>query len=221
MLSLSCQVYDVKSIKQIPVTHAFCSTIALMRSSGENGYMTDRLNTLADSYLDHIRIAVKANDRGAPFRDFIDNWHAFRSEHDHHRSSGYRPRWFNNPNAATRLAMLESLDFKSANAMAIMAHARSAPDEYRLKYAARDKAAKLIVDHAVPIAVMVNMFFQPRADLTRDGLRALLIKWHHLGLLTHEENARLNAAGLNSKMPSDWDYMDVFARYRSVGIEAS
>ncbi|WP_132306603.1 hypothetical protein [Komagataeibacter saccharivorans] len=165
MLSLSCQVYDVKSIKQIPVTQAFCATIALMRSSGENGYMTDRLNTLADSYLDHIRIAVKA--------------------------------------------------------MAIMAHARSAPDEYRLKYAARDKAAKLIVDHAVPVAVMVNMFFQPRADLTRDGLRALLIKWHHLGLLTHEENARLNAAGLNSKMPSDWDYMDVFARYRSVGIEAS
>ncbi|WP_075631891.1 hypothetical protein [Novacetimonas hansenii] len=183
--------------------------------------MTDRLNTLADSYLDHIRIAVEANDRGAPFRDFIDNWHAFRSEHDHHRSSGDRPRWFNNPNAAKRLAMLESLDFRSAGAVAIMAHAHNAPAVYRLKYAARDKTTRLIVDHAVPIAVMVDMLFKPRADLTRDGIRALLIKWHHLGLLTHEENARLNAAGLNSKMPADWDYLDIFARYHSVGIEAA
>ncbi|WP_282760893.1 hypothetical protein [Komagataeibacter saccharivorans] len=81
--------------------------------------MTDRLNALADSYLDHIRIAVEVNDRGAPFRDFIDNWHAFRSEHAHHWSSGDRPRWFNNPNAAKRLAMLESLDFRSTGAVAI------------------------------------------------------------------------------------------------------
>lgn len=33
-----------------------------------------------------------------------------------------------------------------------MAHAYNASDEYRLKYAARDKTAKLIVDHVVPVA---------------------------------------------------------------------
>jgi hypothetical protein len=29
--------------------------------------MSDRLKQLADSYLDHIRIAVEAGDRGHPF----------------------------------------------------------------------------------------------------------------------------------------------------------
>lgn len=59
--------------------------------------MTDRLKVLADSYLDHIQIAVEAQDRGAPFRDFLDNWNAFNAQHEHHRSRGDRPRWFNNP----------------------------------------------------------------------------------------------------------------------------
>lgn len=117
--------------------------------------------------------------------------------------------------------MLESLDFRSVGAVAIMAHAQNAPDEYRLKYAARDKTVRLIVDHAVPIAVMVDMLFQPGANLTRDGIREHLIKWYHLGLLTHEENTRLNAAGLKSKMPANWNYLDVFARYHSVGIDAA
>lgn len=46
------------------------------------------------------------------------------------------------------------------------------------------------------------MLFLPRADLT------------------HEENARLDAAGLDSKMLADWDHLDIFARYHNVGIEA-
>lgn len=102
-----------------------------------------------------------------------------------------------------------------------MDHAWNAPDEYHLKYVAGDKTVKLIVDHAVPVAVMVNMLFQSHADLSRDGIRAFLIKWYRLGLLTHEENARLNAAGLNSKMPTDWDYLDVFGRYHSIGVKSA
>lgn len=49
---------------------------------------------------------------------------------------------------------------------------------------------------------IVDMLFLPRADLT------------------HEENARLDAAGLDSKMLADWDHLDIFARYHNVGIEA-
>jgi hypothetical protein len=183
--------------------------------------MTNYLTVLANSYLDHIRIAVEANDRGAPFRDFFDNWNAFRSDHGYHRSRGNRPRWFNNPDAAKRLAMLESLDFRSKGAMAIMDYARIAPVDYRSKYSLRDKSTKLIVDHAVPVSVMVNTLFQPGADLSREGISTYLIRRYHLGLLSHEENSRLDAAGLNSAMPVDWDGEDAFERYHFVGIEAA
>lgn len=182
--------------------------------------MKDRLTILADSYLDHIRIAVEANDRGAPFRDFVDNWNAFRLDHDYHRSRSYRPRWFNNPDAAKRLAMLESLDFLSKGAIAVIDHAKLAPTDYQLRYSTRDKSNKLVVDHAVPVSVMVTMLFRPEVDLSRNGVRNHLVRLYRLGLLSHEENRRLDAAGLKSAMPVDWTGEDVFARYRCIGIEA-
>ena len=183
--------------------------------------MIDRLTVLADSYLDHIRIAVEANDRGAPFRDFFDNWNAFRSDHDHHRGRGDRPRWFNNPDAAKRRAMLESLDFISKGAIAVMDYAKDAPTDYRLRYSARDKSTKLIVDHAVPVSVIVSMLFQPGVDLSRESVRSHLVRRYRLGLLSHGEDGRLDAAKLKSAMPADWDGEDAFARYRRVGIDSA
>lgn len=180
--------------------------------------MSDRLKVLADSYLDHIRIAVKVGDRGAPFRDFVDNWNAFRSEHDHHRSRGDRPRWFNNPSALARPEMLDTLDFRSAGAAAILADAARDPLEYKRRYAARDQDVKLIVDHAVPIGVMVGALFAGNVELTRDGIRCHLVAWYRLGLLSHSENARLDAMGLRSVMPAGWGGGNVFARYDAAKI---
>jgi hypothetical protein len=183
--------------------------------------LADRLATLADSYLDHIRIAVEAGDRGAPFRDFVDNWNAFRCEHDHHRSSGDRPRWFNNPSALARSKMLAALDFRSAGAAAILADAAQDPLAYQRRYAARDRDVKLMVDHAVPIGVIVGALFAGAVELTRGGIRSHLVAWYRLGLLSHGENACLDALGLRSVMPNGWDGSEVFARYRAAGIETS
>jgi hypothetical protein len=184
--------------------------------------LKQRLKELADSYLDHIRIAVEARDRGAPFRDFFDNWNAFHSEFDHHRSRSDRPRWFNNPSATKRLAMLESLDFVSEGAAEIIRQSRLDPDGYDRRYGSRDVSVRLIVDHSVPIGVMADMLFDPqdgeRVKLTRDGIRAHLLRWYRLGLLSHAENSRLNSSGIGSKMPPDWDRTDVFARYRVAEI---
>ncbi len=124
--------------------------------------MTDRaakLTQLADSYLDHIRIAVEAGDAGGPFRDFIDNLAAFATEANHHRSPGDRVIWFNNPDAIGRRAMLLSLPFRSTGADAILRYAAEHANEYRERRKAKDKAVKLIVDHAVPLAVMVGQLF--------------------------------------------------------------
>src|ERR1700712_4926494 len=88
-----------------------------------------KLARLADSYLDHIRIAVQAGAPGAPFRDLIDNWDAFASEASHHRSAGDRAIWFNNPDAIKRRTMLFSLSFRSVSAEAIRQYAVEHPAE--------------------------------------------------------------------------------------------
>ncbi len=191
---------------------------AVATSISRRDCLSDRLNLLADSYLDHIRIAVEVGDRGAPFRDFVDNWNAFRSEHDHHRSRGDRPRWFNNPSALARPKMLGVLDFRSAGAAAILADAERDPLAYKRRRTARDRDIKLVVDHAVPIGVMVGALFAGNVELTRDGIRSHLIAWYRLGLLSYNENARLDAMGLRSLMPEGWDGGNVFARYDAAGI---
>jgi len=55
--------------------------------------------------------------------------------------------------------------------------------------------------------------------LTEESVTDLLTRWFTVVVVTREEHARLNASGLRSTMPPDWDGSDVFARYRGVGIE--
>lgn len=117
--------------------------------------------------------------------------------------------------------MLDALDFRSAGAAKILADAARDPAAYQRRYAARDRTVKLIVDHAVPIGVMVGALFAGTVELTRDGIRAHLAAWYRLGLLAQDENARLDATGLRSMMPGGWDGRDVFARYDAAGITAA
>lgn len=180
-----------------------------------------KLTQLADSYLDHIRIAVEAGDAGGPFRDFIDNWAAFSNEVNHHRSTGNRVVWFNNPDAIGRRAMLLSLPFRSTGADAILHYAAEQANKYRERRKMKDKTVKLIVDHAVPLAVIVEEFFKADADLSRAGVRKHLERRYYLGLLTDAEDVRLNRIGLRSHMPANWDGNDLTARYREAGIAAA
>ena len=175
---------------------------------------------IADSYLEHIRIAVEARDAGAPFRDFIDNWAAFSSDTNHHRSAGNRPKWFNNPDATRRMAMLKTLRFRSVAADEILSLATKTPAEYRARVKEGDTGVRLIVDHAVPIAVIVEHLFTQAADLTTDRIRSVLERWYCLGLLTIADNGKLNTGSLGSKMPPEWHGVDVFARYKQAGIVA-
>jgi len=155
------------------------------------------------------------------FRDFVDNWNAFHSAHDHHRTREGRPRWFNNPSALLRRDMLRALDFRSAGAEAILVGAEQDAALYRRRYEARDRDTKLVVDHAVPVGCMVAAFFSGAVKITRDGIRTYLSANYRLGLLSAAEDARLNASGLRSAMPVGWDGGSVFARYAAAGIEAA
>ncbi len=116
--------------------------------------------------------------------------------------------------------MLLSLPFRSADADTILQYAVEHADEYRERRGIKDKSVRVIVDHAVPIAVMVQQLFEPDADLSREGVRNHLTRLYCLGLLTNAEDVMLKRLGLQSRMPARWDGDDLTARYREAGIAA-
>jgi hypothetical protein len=178
-----------------------------------------RRERLAETYLDHIIIGVGADDRGAPYRTFIDNWYAFETGAGHLTKSD-RPIWFNNPCAYTHHGALSAMHFISHAAREVLAHAVSnRPDYLRLR-SADDKAIRLMVDHAVPLRVITEMLFRPQFELTRENVLRHLKRWYRLGVITSAEDALINSMGLRSKMPDQWDEQDCFARYRAVGVLA-
>lgn len=174
---------------------------------------------IATSYLSHILIAVDANDRSAPFRDFLDNWYAYENAGGH-LTSGGRPVWFNNPCARRHQRALSDMHFVSREAGAILASARDEAGRYADLRNGKDATIRLMVDHAIPLRVLRHMLFDDPALRSIDALRAFLQAHYRLGVLTFDENARLNSLGLVSAMPSDWNGRDVFARYAVAGITA-
>lgn len=74
------------------------------------------------------------------------------------------------------------------------------------------------VEHAVPQMYIVNLLMDMPSP-TSDKVRELLKRLFVVRLVTRQEHAALNSSGLRSRMPDDWDTLDVFARYRKVGIE--
>jgi hypothetical protein len=183
----------------------------------------DRLKEIERSYLEHILLALRVRDRAAPYRDFLDNWYAFRVR-EGHLTQGHRPIWFNNPCAIARGAALRNMHFISANADAVLRHARDAPDEYRAAREAKDSGCRLMVDHSVPLGMIVAHLqrqFDAAPNRNADWVEQELVRLYHLGVITSEEDARLNSLGLRSAMPRDWDGVDVEARYKAAGISAA
>lgn len=74
------------------------------------------------------------------------------------------------------------------------------------------------VEHVVPQMEIVNMLMD-MDPLSKSEVEKILKNYFHVMLVTKEEHQRLNASGLRSKMPSNWDRKDLWARYNAVGIE--
>jgi hypothetical protein len=90
----------------------------------------------------------------------------------------------------------------------------------------RSKAAmdrllsECVVEHVIPEMVIINRLMEME-PLTEKSVTDLLTRWLKVVVVTREEHARLNASGLRSIMPRDWDGLDLFARFAAVGIELS
>lgn len=179
----------------------------------------NRRAQLAESYLDHIAIALSVNDQGAPFRTFIDNWYAFETGTGH-LTKGERPIWFNNPCAKTHNSALRAMHFQSVSAAAVIEFAGTDPRRYLEARQAKDTAVRLMVDHAIPLRVLVQLLSAAAKGEppSRENIRAHLRRWYRLGVITAAEDARLNQRGLRSAMPASWDGKDLYARYAEAGI---
>ena len=88
----------------------------------------------------------------------------------------------------------------------------------RSKAAASKEFKDCDVEHVVPKMEIVNMLMDMN-PLSKLEVGEILDKYFRVLLVTKEEHRKLNASGLRSKMPKNWDKKDVLARYRAVGIE--
>lgn len=76
----------------------------------------------------------------------------------------------------------------------------------------------LIHEHVVPRKMVRAKLYAIRIP-TAGAVRRVLQYWCIGAVILKAEDASLNKAGLNSKMPDDWDGRDRLARYGEVGIE--
>ena len=87
----------------------------------------------------------------------------------------------------------------------------------RSKEAVDKKTNECEVEHVVPQMYIVNMLMDMHT-VNRNNVKLILEKYFHVLLVTKEEHQKLNASGLRSTMPEDWDGENIWARYEAVGI---
>jgi hypothetical protein len=199
---------------------------------------SSRFQELADSYLEHIRILVQFEDRSANLRDFVGPWWTFQraanSPKNHILIHTYRDAgiWLNNPCPHHARSQLLLQDWISAGAWQAMeqrkcktkwgAGLENMTKKPRSQWSDDYKKNRLIIDHTVPIKVIRDKLFckdRKHEYSCRDNLKQFLERFVRHGVLTAEENARLDLLGMNSKMPADWNGVDPYARYQVAKLQ--
>jgi hypothetical protein len=77
---------------------------------------------------------------------------------------------------------------------------------------------QLVYDHAIPFNCLLSELIN-LGDATPEAVRSVLEKYETCVVITKSDDDRLNASGLQAKMPDGWDHTDTLARYKAVGIE--
>ncbi len=181
---------------------------------------TDRLRLLADSYLDHVLIALEAGDVSAKLRDFLDPWWVFeRGGIFVHRrdDGGFTAHTFNNPCGWAHRERLRAFDWVSEGAARILDRGYEARIVNRKQHPVE---LRLMADHAVPLAVIKAELWRKPQSWSRESLRSFLRQNLRRGVIAFTEDQGLNKRKLRDRMPEDWQMGgDPYARYYAVGIK--
>jgi hypothetical protein len=76
----------------------------------------------------------------------------------------------------------------------------------------------VIYEHSIPFNMIRDKLMNLN-EITFESVSETLDQFHIVAQISVKEDLKLKEAGLNSKMPEDWDGENKFARYESVGIE--
>lgn len=165
------------------------------------------LETLYHSYLLFIKIYIESkNPDGTLMRSFVDKWFAYKQQ-GNFLTKNLIERKFNKPYAnklsdAERDCLLK-MHFISKDA----------------KDAILNKTkTQLIKDHSVPVKIIHKQMLK-KGNCSEIQIEELLTNYYSLGVLTAQEDLKLNALKLKSDMPADWDGKDLFARYKKANIK--
>ncbi len=158
------------------------------------------------SYLTHLKIHNNfKNPDGSLVRTFADKWFAY-SKRGNFLTKNNRERWFNGlkANSLSQLnkECLLDMHFISRDALSSIK---------------KKSNISLIKDHIVPIKV-IHGILQTDINRSEENIERLLKKYYRIGVITKEEDHKLNNLQLKSKMPDDWDGNDVYARYKRADI---
>lgn len=73
------------------------------------------------------------------------------------------------------------------------------------------------LEHAIPMKVLIEKLLTTK-DLTAEKVDGLLQQFCVVMVITKKENSLLDA-NYKSSMPSNWNGVDIYARYTAVGIK--
>ncbi len=154
--------------------------------------------------LKYIQVYLEEGDRSVSrLRGFLDEWYGYSKNGPHLTKYG-NVRWLNNPDCSNLKVRecLEGMDFISKDAREVL--------DGKIK-------KRLIKEHAVPVKVIQEMLKKLRSPSTVE-LQKFLESYYRVGVLTKEEDQRINNMGFKSCMPNDWSGKELFARYFAANI---
>jgi hypothetical protein len=76
----------------------------------------------------------------------------------------------------------------------------------------------VIYEHSIPFNMIRDKLIN-LDKITLESVSGILEEFHVVAQISLKDDKKLKKAGLNSKMPDDWDGKNRFARYEAVGIE--
>jgi hypothetical protein len=140
---------------------------------------------LEKAQIEHILLFLKSEDPDLSLlRSFATNWFAYKNRGPFLNKNG-RPKWLNKFHPVKHADLLRACDFRSLKADRLVGKS--------------GKKGDLVVDHAIPFSCLRKLLAD--APRTHAGIVKCLEDNLRLGVLTKDENSKLDAMQLRSSMP--------------------
>jgi hypothetical protein len=162
----------------------------------------NKIDDLRKTYLRYLLEYVRSGDpHSNVFRTFVDNWFAYYTGGSFLKTS-LAAKWFNRADLKKKPDAIAKFHLCSVRAKQVIDGIVEWED--------------LVKDHCIPLSILRKKLCKANPTTIEDVER-ILIQYYKIGLITQEENAKLNARRLRSEMPIGVE-TSPNARYESANI---